>query len=85
MCSSDLVHMQTTVMAKIARPDLAGTRALVAEMVARIKTYIPGYQLILEPMIEGGRLVTMVRVDGLGDYLPRPIRGSIPWCASGST
>lgn len=65
------VHMQTTVMAKIAQPDLARTRAAVAEMVARIRTYIPGYQLILEPMIENGRLVAMVRVDGLGDYLPR--------------
>lgn len=65
------VHMQTTVMAKIANPDLARTRAAVAEMVARIKTYIPGYQLILEPMVENGRLVAMVRVDGLGDYLPR--------------
>jgi acetaldehyde dehydrogenase (acetylating) len=58
-------------MAKITEPDLARTRAAVAEMAARIKAYIPGYQLILEPMIEGGRLVAMVRVDGLGDYLPR--------------
>lgn len=65
------VHMQTTVMAKIARPDLERTRARVAELVAIIKTYIPGYQLILEPMVENGRLVTMVRVDGLGDYLPK--------------
>lgn len=65
------VHMQTTVMAKIAKPDLGRTRAAVEEMVARIKAYIPGYQLVLEPMLEGGRLVAMVRVDGLGDYLPR--------------
>lgn len=65
------VHMQTTVMAKIARPDLERTRARVAEMVALIKAYIPGYQLILEPMAESGRLVAMVRVDGLGDYLPK--------------
>lgn len=65
------VHMQTTVMAKIARPDLERTRAAVAEMVARIRAYIPGYQLVLEPMLENGRLVAMVRVDGLGDYLPR--------------
>jgi acetaldehyde dehydrogenase len=65
------VHMQTTVMAKIAAPDLARTRAAVAAMVARIKAYIPGYQLVLEPMLENGRLVAMVRVDGLGDYLPR--------------
>ncbi len=65
------VHMQTTVMAKIASPDLPRTRERVAGMVAVIRQYIPGYQLILEPMVEHGRLVTMVRVDGLGDYLPR--------------
>lgn len=65
------VHMQTTVMAKIANPDIEKTRKYVFEMVALIKRYVPGYQLILEPIIENGRLITMVRVDGLGDYLPK--------------
>ncbi|HTL67917.1 MAG TPA: acetaldehyde dehydrogenase (acetylating) [Lacunisphaera sp.] len=65
------VHMQTTVMARIASPDLARTRAAVAAMVEAIRRYVPGYQLILEPMTENGRLVAMVRVEGLGDYLPR--------------
>ena len=65
------VHMQTTVLAKIAEPDLPRTRAAVADMAARIKAYVPGYQLILEPIVENGRLVAMVRVEGLGDYLPR--------------
>jgi acetaldehyde dehydrogenase (acetylating) len=65
------IHMQTTVMAKITNPDLARTREQVDAMVALIKQYVPGYQLILPPMIEGGRLVMMVRVDGRGDYLPR--------------
>ena len=65
------VHMQTTVMAKISKPNLEKTREKVAEMVTLIKRYVPGYQLILEPIIESGRLVTMVRVDGLGDYLPK--------------
>lgn len=65
------VHMQTTVMAKVPHPDLPRTRALVADMVARLRHYVPGYQLLLEPIVEGGRLVTMVRVDGLGDYLPK--------------
>jgi len=65
------VHMQTTVIARIARPDLAHTRKLVAEKVDLIRRYVPGYQLLLEPIIENGRLVTMVRVDGLGDYLPK--------------
>lgn len=65
------VHMQTTIMAKIAQPDLERTRAEVAAMVARLQRYIPGYRLVLAPMIDGRRLVAMARVDGLGDYLPR--------------
>lgn len=65
------VHMQTTVMAKIAKPDLEKTRKKIAEMVKLITQYVPGYKLLLEPIMESGRLVTMVRVDGLGDYLPR--------------
>ncbi len=65
------VHMQTTVFAKMPRPDLAKTRAAVSEMVRRIQQYVPGYQMILEPMIENGRLAVMVRVEGAGDYLPK--------------
>lgn len=65
------VHMQTTVMAKIEKPDMEATLLRVREMVEIIKTYVPGYQLILEPILENDRLVTMVRVDGLGDYLPK--------------
>lgn len=65
------VHMQTTVMAKIAQPDMARIREEVAAMVAKIRHYVPGYQLLVEPVLENGRVVTMVRVDGLGDYLPR--------------
>jgi acetaldehyde dehydrogenase (acetylating) len=65
------VHMQTTVMAKIRQPDMVRTKRLVSEMVATIRAYVPGYQMILEPTLEGGRVVCMVRVDGLGDYLPK--------------
>jgi acetaldehyde dehydrogenase (acetylating) len=65
------VHMQTTLLATIPNPDLEKTRRIVADMVARLHKYIPGYQLIVEPLIENGRLAVMVRVDGRGDYLPR--------------
>jgi acetaldehyde dehydrogenase len=65
------VHMQTTVMAKINNLNLELTREKVEAMVALIKKYVPGYQLLLGPVVESGRLVTMVRVDGLGDYLPK--------------
>jgi acetaldehyde dehydrogenase (acetylating) len=65
------VHMQTTVLAKIVNPDIRKTKQLIAEMVLKIRQYVPGYKLLLEPIIENGRLITMVRVDGLGDYLPK--------------
>ena len=65
------VHMQTTVLAKIKEPDLARTQEAVAAMVKKIQEYVPGYQLILPPMIEGNRLAVMVRVEGRGDYLPK--------------
>lgn len=65
------VHMQTTVMAKIDSPDIEATRKKVLEIVERIRHYVPGYRLIIEPIVESGRLVTMVGVDGLGDHLPK--------------
>ena len=65
------VHMQTTVFAKMPRPDLEKTRETVSAIVEKIQKYVPGYEMILEPMIENGRLAIMVRVEGAGDYLPK--------------
>jgi acetaldehyde dehydrogenase (acetylating) len=65
------VHMQTTLLAKVREADIPRTRERVAEIVSVIQKYVPGYRVIVEPMVESGRLVTMVRVEGLGDYLPR--------------
>jgi acetaldehyde dehydrogenase len=65
------VHMQTTVMAKVDNPDIEETRKNVSSMIERIQGYVPGYRLIIEPVFESGRLITIVGVDGLGDYLPK--------------
>jgi acetaldehyde dehydrogenase (acetylating) len=65
------IHMQTAVLARIGDIDLAKTRETVAAMIGKIQEYAPGYQLVLEPMAEGGRLAAMVRVGGSGDHLPR--------------
>jgi acetaldehyde dehydrogenase len=64
------VDMQTTVFAKVAEPNMAGLRAAIDEIVGRIQSYVPGYKLVVDPMYENGRIVVMVRVQGLGDYLP---------------
>lgn len=65
------IDMQTTIYAKIANPDLPAIRAAVDAMVAQLKTYVPGYQLIIPPTLEGGRVVTTIKVMGNGDYLPQ--------------
>jgi acetaldehyde dehydrogenase (acetylating) len=62
--------MQTTIFAKIDNPEMNKLTLAVENMVAEVQNYVPGYQLILPPTREGGRVVIMVRVQGRGDYLP---------------
>jgi acetaldehyde dehydrogenase (acetylating) len=65
------VNMQTTVFAHVPDPDMDALTRAAEEMVARIQQYVPGYELVVPPLYEHGRVVIMVRVRGLGDYLPR--------------
>ena len=64
------IHMQTTVSAKVATPDLERVRAEVDAVVARLQQYVPGYEVVVPPVYEHNRIVVMVRVSGLGDSLP---------------
>jgi acetaldehyde dehydrogenase (acetylating) len=65
------IDMQTTIYAKIADPDMAAINASVLAMVEKIKAYVPGYQLIVPPTMDGGKVITTVKVLGAGDYLPQ--------------
>jgi len=65
------IDMQTTVFAKIKKPDIAKLKEEASSMVRKIQTYVPGYQLVIPPMLESDRVVMMVKVQGLGDYLPK--------------
>lgn len=64
------VNMQTTMFAKVEKPALEKFKPAIGEMVRKIQKYVPGYQLIVPPTIENDRIVVIVRVQGLGDYLP---------------
>jgi len=64
------VHMQTTVFAKVAKPRMEELNGAVADIVRRVRSYVPGYRLVVDPVLEGGRIVVTARVTGLGDYLP---------------
>ena len=65
------IDMQTTVFAQVGTPDIARLRTAVAGMVETIQKYVPGYQMVVEPTWEGGRIIITVKVQGAGDYLPK--------------
>ena len=64
------VDMQVTIFAKIKNPDIAKLSGMLEGLVKKIREYVPGYEIILGPIVENDRIVVMVRVRGLGDYLP---------------
>lgn len=65
------INMQTTVFAKVDEPRMSELIPAVNDMVESIKSYVPGYNLIMQPTYENGRIVVAARVTGLGDYLPQ--------------
>lgn len=65
------IDMQTTIFAKVENPDMAGLEIEISKMLNRIQSYVPGYSLLIPPIYENGRIVVMVKVQGLGDYLPK--------------
>ncbi len=66
------VNMQTTLFAHLAsEPDMPALQAGIDAMVAQIQRYVPGYSMVVNPTYENGRIAIMVKVQGLGDYLPR--------------
>jgi len=65
------VDMQTTISAKVGNPDLTKLNSAVEAIIARVQQYVPGYHMIVAPRVETNRIVMMVKVQGLGDYLPR--------------
>jgi len=65
------IDMQTTIYAKITDPNILAIQDSVKKMVEKINQYVPGYQILVAPTIEGNRVVTTIKVLGAGDYLPQ--------------
>lgn len=65
------IIMRNTIYAKIKNARIDEIISEVIAMTKRIQKYVPGYKLILEPVVEEGRVTTMIEVTGKGDYLPK--------------
>lgn len=64
------IDMQTTIYARIKNPDMKAIDTSVRNMVENLKTYVPGYQLVVPPTLQDGRVAMTIKVQGRGDYLP---------------
>ena len=62
--------MQTTIFAKTDFLDIKALNKELDPIVAEIQRYVPGYHIISKPIHENGRTSIMIKVIGLGDYLP---------------
>ena len=56
------VDMQTTIFAKVKSPDIPKLVKRLALLVKDIQKYVPGYEVILGPVFDNGRIVVMVRL-----------------------
>lgn len=60
---------QSTIYLIAEDIDLVKVTQHIKQMVKRIQSYVPCFELGAEPIIDDGRLVIMLKVYGAGDYL----------------
>lgn len=66
------VNMQTTISFQIKDPQMDLISEAVKARVNKVRQYVPGYELLLEPrQVDDDRVVVMLKVEGAGDYLPK--------------
>lgn len=64
--------MTNTIQVHVKDPSVGieAIRASIDEIVAELKSYVPGYQLRVPPTLEGDKVTTIVQIEGQGDFLP---------------
>ena len=65
------IDSQSSIFVLVDCPDMAAIGESVAAMVSQMINYVPGYEMIVPPLYENGRIAVMVKVRGLGDFLPQ--------------
>lgn len=64
------IDMQTTIFAKVKYFDIQKFTQLAESIEKKVQSYVPGYKILLNPLIEKKHVVVMIQVKGQGDYLP---------------
>lgn len=63
--------MYTTITAKTDFNDIHILKAPLYAILKKVQTYVPGYRLEAEPIIEADGIRIELSVEGAGDYLPK--------------
>lgn len=64
------ILMRNTIYTQVENPDFKAITESVEEMVEQLRTYVPGYRFLVEPIIENDVVTMVIEVEGLGDFLP---------------
>ncbi len=70
------IIMRNTIYAVVERPNEKGVRDAVLAMAEKLKTYVPGFKVTVEPFLDGDHFTVCNEVTGAGDYLP-PYAGNL--------
>jgi acetaldehyde dehydrogenase len=63
--------MRTTVQVKVADCDLSAIKQELKSIVDRVKIYVPGYEVVVEPYCPSSNVISAtVKVSGAGYFLP---------------
>ena len=62
----DTVHCLTE-----GEPNQKAITESIHAMMAEVQKYVPGYKLVNGPVFDGKRVSVFLKVEGLGDYLPK--------------
>lgn len=65
------IDMQTTIYIKTKDPNLNIVNKVVFDMIDRIKEYVPGYDIVMNPIYSNDVIMLTIKVQGVGDYLPK--------------
>ena len=71
------IIMRNTIYAVVDLPaDEKKVRESVAAMAEKLKSYVPGFKVTVEPFLDGDHFTVCNEVIGAGDYLP-PYAGNL--------
>lgn len=65
------VYMRNTIYARCDVSKIDEITASINDMANEIKQYVPGYTIKVPPFVDNDRIITMIEVEGAGDYLPK--------------